>query len=275
MIAVAQCEPGTKLGLAGGAVSEVRERLQAAEQRKKLRDERLLKQMVELQEALDKIGMNQDPRSESSGTSGSSPAQAGSRGPSRPPLLRRPTLKSRATCGSRTPSWRDDVLGLERGWRPKRMSDAALVHISSPNFHRLLTVKLRSYAEAEKYTRAVSGKVLDRQGRAVEIIPKRAMDRRPPQVNRRGSALAPVYQELKAVLQAGESLEQVHFKRGMPKYTKYYGVLKSAGDAPSTVRELVAIECWGDGEVVALSVAKHLGTSFPVDVKNAVKNLTV
>lgn len=99
---------------------------------------------------------------------------------------------------------------------------AILVHRRSRSracrFHRCLTVKFRTWAEAADSTTALQDICLDRSGNKADIIHKGAKAQRPAKVKRFGVDLAPAYKELGMALVVGEALEQARRQGGAVHY---------------------------------------------------------
>lgn len=150
------------------------------------------------------------------------------------------------------PHLRDDMKGLEATWRSSLAPRYTPTEISSPNFHRWLTLKFATYAEAAAYTAALGKKVRDRSGAPMEVIHKGAKAGRPPHINRRGAALTKVYHEAVKQLKANESLEQSHADKASPAHTRFFAV--DADDR--SVRELFTVEWEDDGITVVLKSAR-------------------
>lgn len=173
------------------------------------------------------------------------------------------------------PCLKDDMVGVEMAWRSQHAASAEPFEVSSPRFHRFLTVKFRTFPEAESYVKALQGHIHDKQRRAVEVIHKGAKDRRPPQVIRRGAALSPAFRALRGALKKGETLEQVHFERSEPKHTRFFAVLEASGDAQGSARDLATVERHDDGKKVTITKAKSFGPGLHPDQKNALRNLAL
>lgn len=183
------------------------ERMRVAEARAQERDANLAQQLELLRATVEKLHVDSDaekarPWQASSSAEASSDCQQ-----QRVPVE---ATEQVALLQSAAPQLRGDTLGAKAGWRSRHISGATPTEITAPRFHRLLIAKFASFSKAAACTKAWQGGCFDRGGGAVEVIHKGAKQQRRPQVNRRGQALAPVRQEVKAVLGPGEACVARH-----------------------------------------------------------------
>lgn len=102
----------------------------------------------------------------------------------------------------------------------------------------------QTYAEAEAYSAKFRpGTILDRDGQLVIYSHKGRVDARPPQVRRRGAALAPIHDQLRVVLAPGEKLELAHEAK-LVTYSLFFAV----NGGTQTVREVARAYWHDDGD---------------------------
>lgn len=85
--------------------------------------------------------------------------------------------------------------------------------------HDNLTVVFDSLVDAAGYMRAMHGRIFDARGRAADVIHERQRDTLPIEVQRRGTALAPFYQEFARQRKEGEELTQTHVMKCASQFT--------------------------------------------------------
>lgn len=123
--------------------------------------------------------------------------------------------------------------GAEASCRSAHAPTSRPTEVSAPWFHMWLT-ESGFFLQVAAYTRAKQG--------------------RPPQVSRRGSALAPVYYKAQQVLKQDATLEQSHADRVTPQSARFFAVHEGAG----LFRALFAMKWSIDGDKVALPGSEGL-----------------
>lgn len=247
-----------KVDRLSSGVSAIAERMSAQEAASRERDLKMDQKMEQLQQAIAELRTSSAASPCTGGAASSSIAgpSGAHRSGAAPQLGEHIVLLE-----FRDPHLKEDMAGLEATWRSSLLPQASPIEVSAPDFHRWLTVKFVSFAEAASYAAALSKKVSDRSGAAVEVIHKGAKAGRPPHINRRGAALQAVYKEVSKQLRPQEVLKQSHEAKATPSRSRFFAL----NSDDKSVRELFTVEWQDNGEVVELKAARAFNKELTKD----------
>lgn len=255
-------------GHAAGLVSTLSARITGMEQRQRRMEESQSDMSLKIDKLIKAVGALAAPTATQSGEAASSSAQQGSAYQTPQAGQAGPSLSGSAAAPPQAPfspqgpreeivllqfrdkEFRKTMEGFERSVRSKTNYSGEVPEYSGPKFHRFLTLSFYSYDSAVEYTKVLeSAKPHDRQGHRVEVIHKMRRDERPPDVKRRGAALAPYYALFEEALAKGESMEQTHETKTDSPFTSYIAM----NEVTETWQELGRVHWKDDGSAMHVS----------------------
>lgn len=141
---------------------------------------------------------------------------------------------------------------------------------SGKRFHTHLTLHFDTYIAAEEYSQVFrKAGIVDNENAEVIYSHKDRVDTRPPQIKRRGIAMAPLYNVIKKALHPGEKLDQVHEGKDDDKYGLFYAIQETS----DVVRELVQAHWTDDGSTVRIVRFSNWAASVPVEVRTEAEKI--